>query len=244
VADPDLYWENNVIAPTALMESAMRFGVRNVVFSSTAAVYGEPGRVPISETAPTAPVNPYGETKLAFEELLRAMDAGAGLRSVSLRYFNAAGAWPDGSMGEAHHPETHLVPRVLGALAARRPVRLYGDDWPTRDGTCERDFVHVMDLAAAHLLAVEYLARGGATCALNLGSGQGHTVREVVTACERVAGYEAVVEVLPRRAGDPARLVAAPGAASEVLGWRPERSRLDTIVGDAHRWHVHGGGAR
>jgi UDP-glucose-4-epimerase GalE len=243
VAEPALYQANNVTAPTALMASAVHRGVRNVVFSSTAAVYGEPAEVPIPEDAPTAPVNPYGATKLAFERLLAQLDASAGLRSVSLRYFNAAGAWPDGSMGEAHDPETHLIPRVLTALAAGEPVQVYGDDWPTADGSCERDFVHVMDLAAAHLLAVDYLLGDGRTCVLNLGSGRGHTVFEVVAACERAAGRKAAVQVLPRREGDPARLLAAPGLAADVLGWR-ERSDLDTMVSDAQRWHAGRGSGR
>jgi UDP-glucose 4-epimerase len=234
---PDLYYEKNVTEPAVMLERMAAHGVRYLVFSSTAAVYGEPETVPITEDALCAPVNAYGATKLAFEDEIASAEESGALRAVRLRYFNVAGAWPDGSLGEAHDPETHIVPRLLAA-AAKRDGRftVFGDDYPTPDGTCVRDYIHVVDLAAAHLAAVEYLATGGAGLVCNLGSGHGYSNLEVTRACMAVVGREIPVDVGPRRPGDPAVLIASNDRAREVLGWEPERG-LDAMVADAWRWH-------
>lgn len=234
---PDRYHDNNVVRPRVLLDRMEAAGVAALVFSSSAAVYGEPERVPIAEDDATLPVNPYGESKLAFEREVAGRRS-AGLRCASLRYFNAAGAWPDGSLGEAHNPETHLVPRILAAIAGgRREFEVFGGDYPTRDGTCVRDYVHVTDLASAHALAVEHLVAGGDGGAFNLGSGEGFTNREVVEACAEVTGRDVDIAVGARRAGDPAVLVASSAKAREVLGWAPARGSLKTVIGDAWRWH-------
>jgi UDP-glucose 4-epimerase len=236
--DPDRYFSNNVTAPTALLDAMRRHGVGALVFSSTAAVYGQPGAVPIREDAATEPINAYGASKLAFERLLDERAASDGLRSVRLRYFNAAGAWPDGSLGEAHRPETHLIPRVLTAMAdGRSSFEVYGGDYDTPDGTCVRDYVHVCDLASAHRLSLERLAAGGAGGVFNLGNGRGHSNLEIIRACADVTGREVAIAVGPRREGDPARLVAASDRARAELGWSPDRADLRVIVGDAWRWH-------
>jgi UDP-glucose 4-epimerase len=233
---PGAYYANNVMATMHLLDGMVRGTARALVFSSTAAVYGEPDRQPIDEDAPTVPSNPYGETKLAVERMLRWYSRAHGVGSVSLRYFNAAGA--TALRGERHDPETHLIPLVLAAAAdpAAR-VTVFGDDYPTRDGTCVRDYVHVSDLAKAHVLALEALAAGRLECAsFNLGCGGGFTVREVIEAARRVTGRSIAVDVAARRAGDPAVLVATSARIREALGWSPEFADLDAIVGSAWSW--------
>lgn len=252
VREPGLYLEKNVVEAAVLLERVIAAGVKQFVFSSTAAVYGEPERVPIPEDAAIAPINPYGESKAEFERLLLAGEERGVLRSVRLRYFNVAGAWPDGSVGEAHPTETHIVPRLLRAAGGGAAVgatvggaagpensprfTVFGDDYSTPDGTCVRDYVHVVDLAKAHLAAVEYLAAGGKGTACNLGGGRGYSNLEVVAACADVTGREIEVVRGPRRDGDPATLVASINRAREVLGWTPERD-LASMVADAWRWH-------
>jgi len=217
----------------------VRHGVGALAFSSTAAVYGEPESVPIREDARTLPVNPYGASKLAFEEALDGCHANHGIRSIRFRYFNVAGAWPDGSMGEAHDPETHIVPRVLGALrTGRERFEVFGEDYPTPDGTCVRDYIHVLDLAQAHRLGLEALADGHAGGVYNLGNGQGYSNLEVVSTCAAVAGRDVAIDIGPRRAGDPAVLVASADKAQAELGWAPRRGELRDIIGDAWKWHL------
>lgn len=237
-ADPERYFTNNVTTPGVLLDAMADHAVDALVFSSTAAVYGQPSVLPITEDAGTSPLSAYGASKLAFEQLLQERARSQGLRSVSLRYFNAAGAWPDGSIGEAHRPESHLIPRVLSSLAAGRTTfEVYGDDYDTPDGTCVRDYVHVCDLASAHRTALERLARGVPGGVFNLGGGRGYSNREVVAACAEVTGRGVRVQTGPRRAGDPATLVASRERATAQLGWTPERGDLRTIVEDAWRWH-------
>ena len=239
VARPELYYDVNLIRSLHLLETVRQAGVPHVLFSSTAAVYGVPDRVPIPEDAPLAPVNPYGATKLAFEHALRAYGTAHGLRWAALRYFNAAGAHPDGTLREDHEPETHLVPLVLDAgLGRRPPLHVFGDDYPTRDGTCVRDYVHVCDLADAHLLALARLEAGTASLTGNLGTGQGFTVREVLTAASEVLGRPIPHTFAPRRAGDPAELIADARYANEQLGFTPRRSELRTLLEDALRSRV------
>lgn len=241
VRDPLKYWDNNVGGTLALLRRAAAGGARRFVFSSSAAVYGEPDSTPITENAPLRPVNPYGATKLAMEYALAGAAAASGLAAVALRYFNAAGAW--GHLGEDHTPETHLVPRLLRSLlVAGETFAVYGDDYPTPDGTCIRDYIHVRDLAEAHVLALLWADTPGFS-ALNLGTGRGHSVREIIAAARRVTGQEVAPPVQPRRPGDPARLVAANERANELLGWRPRRSDVDTLLNDAWAWHsAHPGG--
>lgn len=236
--EPDRYFDNNVERPSHLLEAVVDHRVRSFVFSSTAAVYGEPSVVPIAEDAPTQPVNVYGGSKLEFEYLLEHVRSRGLFENIRLRYFNAAGAWPDGSLGEDHEPETHLIPRVLTAIAeGRRSLEVYGGDYPTPDRTCVRDYIHVLDLAEAHLLALERLHAGGTGGVFNLGNGRGFSNLEVVRECAEVTGQEIEVKIGPRRAGDPAALVASNVRAVRKLGWRPERAGLQTIVADAWRWH-------
>lgn len=238
VADPALYYRNNLVGSLALIEAMRESGVTKIVFSSTCATYGVPDAVPIPESARQVPVNPYGETKLAVERALRWYEA-HGLRSVALRYFNAAGADPEGEIGERHDPETHLIPLVLeAALGKRAGVEIYGTDYPTPDGTAIRDYVHVADLAAAHVLALDHLAAGGESLRLNLGTGSGHSVREVIAAAERISGRRVPFRAAPRRPGDPPVLVADARLAAERLGWQPRLSDLDTILGTALAWHL------
>jgi UDP-glucose 4-epimerase len=237
VAAPRLYWARNVVASAALLECALDAGVRSFVFSSTAAVYGDPLHVPIDEGHPTTPVNPYGDSKLAVERMLAAYARAYGLRVACLRYFNAAGADVAAGLDERHDPESHLVPIVLDvALGRREAVTVFGDDYDTPDGTCIRDYVHVLDLCDAHLAALEHLDAGGAGGAFNLGTGQGHSVAEVIASVRRVTGREVKSVMGARRAGDPARLVASPERAARELGWRARRASLDDIVRDA--WTV------
>ncbi|MHB1627823.1 MAG: UDP-glucose 4-epimerase GalE [Bacilli bacterium] len=246
VKDPLKYYANNVGATERLLSALVDAGVRRFVFSSTAATYGEPTRTPIDEEHPTAPANPYGETKLAIERMLRWCHAAYGLQSVSLRYFNAAGAHPDLPIGEDHDPETHLIPLVIqAALGMRDNIAIFGVDYPTPDGTCIRDYIDVMDLAAAHRLALGRMRSGGAAEVFNLGIGKGFSVRDVIRAVERIAGVRVPVVEAPRRAGDPAILVAASGRAQSALGWMPVHDDLDAIIASAFAWRQkHPGGYR
>lgn len=235
---PLAYYRNNLGATTVLLEAMLRHGVERFIFSSSAAVYGEPAQVPIPEEAPLAPTNPYGASKRAVEELLAWCATAHGLRAVSLRYFNAAGADPAGRLGERHDPETHLVPLVLQAAAGRRDaIQIFGTDYPTPDGTCIRDYVHVTDLAAAHLLALEALMDGAGGAVYNLGNSRGHSVREVIATARRVTGREIPEREAPRRPGDPAVLVAASDKARRELHWRPRFEGLETIIRTAWDWH-------
>jgi UDP-glucose-4-epimerase GalE len=241
VADPSLYWRNNVGATLTLLEAMRRHGVQRFIFSSSAAVYGEPVRAPVSEDAQCAPTNPYGRTKLAVERILEDFEAAYGLRAARLRYFNAAGADPGGALGERHEPETHLIPLVLECAAGRRAaVSIFGEDYPTPDGTCVRDYVHVSDLCAAHLAALERLLAGGAGGVFNLGNSRGHSVREVIDCARRVTGRPIPAVAAPRRPGDPAVLVADSSRAREALGWRPRHEALEEMVASAWRWHQSG----
>ena len=236
MTDPAKYYRNNLGGGLALLEAMRERGVPHLVLSSTCATYGEPAKQPIEESDPTAPTNPYGETKLALEQAMKWYAHGHGLRFVSLRYFNAAGATE--RCGERHEPETHLIPLVLQAVAGQRPhVTVFGQDYPTRDGTCVRDYIHVSDLAEAHVLALELLGRGGGPAIYNLGcGGDGYTVREVVQVAERVTGRRVPVQIGARRPGDPAVLVAASDRIRRELGWRPRFQSLDEIVASAWRW--------
>jgi UDP-arabinose 4-epimerase len=239
VDDPALYYRNNLCGTLAMLEVLCERGVRNVVFSSTCATYGLPETVPIRETAAQRPVNPYGETKLAIERALYWYGQAHQLRWVALRYFNAAGADRDGEIGEDHEPETHLVPLVLqAALRRREAIEVYGTDYATPDGTAIRDYIHVDDLAEAHLRALERLLAGGEAIALNLGTGRGHSVREVIAAAERVCGREIPLREGPRRPGDPPALIADPALAARTLGWHAQHSSLDMIIRTALAWHA------
>lgn len=234
VSEPRRYFRSNLTASLALLEAALEAKIGAFVFSSTAAVYGNPEQVPIDEEHPKRPVNPYGETKLAVERALDAYGRAYGLRWAALRYFNAAGAYHQVGLGERHSPETHLLPIVLDVARGQRPaINVYGTTWPTPDGTCIRDYIHVRDLCDAHLAAVEYLQRGGESGAFNLGTGQGHSVREVIDVARRVTGHAIPVVEAPIRAGDPAVLVAKVERAANVLGFRAKRPSLDEIVADA-----------
>jgi UDP-glucose-4-epimerase GalE len=236
VRDPALYLDVNVTRSLALLEASRAAGVERFVFSSSAAVYGEPEVVPLVEETAKKPVNPYGASKLAFEFALEAYGKAYGLRWAALRYFNAAGAHPDGTLRESHEPETHLLPLILDAgLGRRPPLTLFGGDYPTRDGTCERDYIHVCDLASAHLRTLDVLGEGREVGAVNLGTGRGVTVREVLEAAERVLGKPVPHTVGPRREGDPSALVADPGRAERLLGWRAERSDLPSLIEDTLR---------
>ena len=236
--DPAKYFRNNSQAPLAMLEGMCEAGVDTIVFSSTAAVYGEPESVPILEDAPKRPINAYGASKLMFEEMLSWYETLRGVRSIRLRYFNVAGAWPDGSLGEAHDPETHIIPRILGAVAeGQSGFEVFGDDYPTPDGTNVRDYIHVCDLAKAHQLALEALHNGYGGGEFNLGNGEGYSNMQVVRTCADVVGRDVDVTIGPRRPGDPATLVASSARIGEVLGWKPERPSLKTIIEDAWRWH-------
>lgn len=236
VADPIGYYRANVLGSLSLLQAMVETDVRRLVFSSTAATFGEPVRVPIDEDHPQRPINPYGETKLAVERALPHLDRAFGLRSVVFRYFNAAGADPDGLLGEEHDPEEHLIPRALAAVREGEPLTIYGDDYDTPDGTCIRDFIHVTDLAEAHVAALRYLERGGTSAAYNLGVGQGVSVREIVDTVRAVTGRDVPSVIGPRRPGDPARLVASSDRARQDLGWTP-RFDLTAIVRTAWAWH-------
>lgn len=238
MAQPGRYYDNNVGGTLALLESMQEAGVKRIVFSSTAATYGEPERIPIEELDRTRPTNAYGETKLAMERMMHWFDVAHGVKYVSLRYFNAAGAAEDGEIGEDHEPETHLIPLILQvALGQREHIAVFGDDYPTEDGTCIRDYIHVMDLADAHLKAYDYLGGGGKSDIFNLGSGHGFSVQQVIEVARQVTGQAIPVKVEGRRAGDPAVLVASSRKIMERLGWQPQRADLATIVADAWAWH-------
>ncbi|NLL94225.1 MAG: UDP-glucose 4-epimerase GalE [Thermoplasmatales archaeon] len=238
VRDPRKYYRNNVLAGMGLLDGLMDAGVDKIVFSSSCATYGVPDAIPIDEGETQVPINPYGWTKLFFERILRDYDAAYGLRSVSLRYFNAAGADEDGEIGEMHDPETHVIPILLEVALGKRPgFSVFGTDYDTRDGSCIRDYVHVTDLADAHIAALEYLFKGGRTDAFNLGTGDGISVLELVDAVERITGKKLKVAMEARRPGDPAVLVADNRKAREILGWVPEKSSLDNIVETAWKWH-------
>jgi UDP-glucose 4-epimerase len=242
VANPAKYQARNVGASAALLRAMGEAGVRRIVFSSTAAVYGEPQRLPIDEDHPTRPINPYGATKLEVERMLAQDSARQGLSASVLRYFNAAGAEPGAGLGERHDPETHLIPLVLRAAAQGRAVSVFGKDWPTRDGSCVRDYIHVSDLCAAHLLALERLAAPGTYECFNLGTGEGATVLEVIEAARRVTRSDIKVVFEKRRPGDPATLVADATRARRILGWQPARSGIEAIVRDA--WEFEQGRKR
>ncbi|MFH0946114.1 MAG: UDP-glucose 4-epimerase GalE [Planctomycetota bacterium] len=237
VEQPALYYRNNVAGTLSLAEACVEAGVWNFVLSSTAATYGQPEVNPIGEDTPRSPVNPYGRTKVICEDLLTDIAAATRLRPVFLRYFNAAGADPDGELGEDHTPETHIIPNaILAALGRTGGLKIFGGDYDTRDGTCVRDYVHVMDLASAHLKALEFAAGGGKCRAFNLGNGSGFTVKEVVDMVRDVSGREFKVEMVARRAGDPATLVASSDRARRELGWEPRFADLRVIVATAYRW--------
>ncbi|MGV8919512.1 MAG: UDP-glucose 4-epimerase GalE [Pseudomonas sp.] len=237
VAEPAKYYQNNLSATLTLLQAMVHAGVKNLIFSSSAAVYGDPLYTPIDEDHPKTPINPYGRSKWMVEQVLEDFDHAYGLKSVSLRYFNAAGADPDGELGERHEPETHLLPLILQAAAGRRSnITVYGRDYDTPDGTCIRDYVHVTDLCSAHSLAVDYLLEGGVSTALNLGNGEGFSVQQVIDAARRVTGRDIVTSDAPRRAGDPPRLVADSHRAKALLGWQPRFASLDQIVTHAWNW--------
>ncbi len=230
---PEMYFANNVGGSVALFEAMLETGVNCVVFSSTCASYGIVEKMPITEDHPLAPINPYGESKVMVERVLESLDRFRGMRSVRLRYFNASGGEPGTGLGEWHVPETHLIPLALRAAETGEPVTVFGDDCPTPDGTCVRDYIHVSDLAEAHILAVEYLLKGGKSNAFNLGTGKGHSVKDVLSAVESVTGRKAPYKMGPRREGDPPELVANAEKASKTLGWHAKRAGLEGIVEDA-----------
>ena len=244
VNEPLKYYDNNLCGTKTLLEAMVKHKVDKIVFSSTAAVYGEPENIPIIESAVTNPTNPYGETKLAMERMFRWSADAYGLKYVSLRYFNACGADGSGNIGEAHNPETHLIPLVLQVPNGKREsISIFGTDYDTPDGTCVRDYIHVTDLAAAHILAVDYLKSGGKSDIFNLGNGVGYSVREVIETARRITGHPIPAIEASRRAGDPARLVASSEKAKKVLGWKPVHDSLDDIIQSAWSWHKsHPGG--
>ena len=237
VTNPLKYYGNNVEGAVSLLSAMKAHGVDKMVFSSTAATYGEPEKQPIEEHDRTEPTNPYGATKLAIENMLKWCDRAYGIRYAALRYFNAAGSDTETGIGEDHDPESHLIPLVMKtALGQRDHIGIFGEDYPTADGTCVRDYIHVNDLAEAHLLALEYLAGGGSSDVFNLGSGDGYSVKEIIETARRVTGREIKATVEPRRAGDPSVLIASNKKAAEVLGWKPVRG-LEQIISDAWAWH-------
>ena len=238
--NPTIYYDNNVVGSYSLLEAVRQAGVKYFVFSSTAAVYGEPEKTPITEDMPYCPTNVYGQTKLMIEHMLAQFSRAYGLRYVALRYFNAAGASSDGSIGEDHTPETHLIPLILqAALGQRKSIKIFGTDYPTPDGTCIRDYIHVTDLADAHCRVLAYLAQGGQSQYFNLGSQHGFSVREMIETAKTVTGRDFLVEEAPRRAGDPAVLIAGSEKIRQVTGWQPQHSQVKTIIADAWNWHLH-----
>ncbi|MGO3042082.1 UDP-glucose 4-epimerase GalE [Ancrocorticia populi] len=238
MVDPLKYYDNNVGGTISLLKAMVNHGVNNLVFSSTAATYGEPDSVPIMESDRTEPTNCYGETKLTMEKMMAWVGRAHGLRSVALRYFNAAGAHESGLIGEAHGPETHLIPLILQVPNGQREsITVFGDDYPTPDGTCIRDYIHVTDLAEAHMLALDYLIDGGESNVFNLGSGTGFSVNEMVEVARAVTGDPIPVEIAPRRAGDPAQLIASAAKAKDTLGWKPRFDDVHSIVASAWKWH-------
>jgi UDP-glucose-4-epimerase GalE len=238
VGDPSRYYRENVINTWNLLEAMRAAACRDIVFSSTCATYGDPVRVPIDETHPQQPISPYGRTKLHMEHMMQDYGRAYGLRWAALRYFNAAGASRDGDLGEHHEPETHLIPLVLGVAQGKRPeILIFGDDYDTPDGTCIRDYVHVDDLADAHLRALSKLQQGSPELVCNLGTGNGFSVREVIEAARRITGHAIPARITPRRAGDPSRLVSGGTRARELLGWTPRTTAIEDIVSDAWRFH-------
>ena len=241
-ADPRKYYTGNLMSTLNLLDAMLEAGCGKLIFSSSAAVYGAPRETPIPESHPLDPANPYGRTKAMIERILEDYDRAYGLRSVSLRYFNAAGADPDGEMGETHVPETHLVPNILKSLLGTAPrLGVFGRDFPTPDGTAVRDYIHVTDLAAAHVLALKALLRGGASDAVNLGTNTGYSVLDVIRKAEEVTGRSVPYDLLPRRKGDVAVLLASREKAESLLGWKPALSSLETIIGTAWAWHRKNG---
>ncbi|MDF2514656.1 MAG: UDP-glucose 4-epimerase [Herbinix sp.] len=238
MVNPLKYYDNNLCGTKVLLESMVANGVDKIVFSSTAATYGEPERVPILETDRTEPTNTYGETKLSMEKMFHWTGKAHGLKFVSLRYFNACGAHKSGDIGEAHNPESHLIPLILQVPNKQREaISIFGDDYDTKDGTCIRDYIHVTDLAQAHILAVEYLIKGNESNIFNLGNGVGFTVKEVIETARKVTGDPIKTEIVPRRAGDPAVLIASSEKAKTILGWKPEHADLEGIITSAWNWH-------
>jgi UDP-glucose 4-epimerase len=236
--NPGKYYHNNVYGAVCLLEKMKSSGVKKIVFSSTAATYGEPQRVPIQESDPTFPTNTYGETKLAMEKMMKWFDVAHGIKFVALRYFNAAGAHENGLIGEDHSPETHLVPLILQVpLGQREFIAIYGDDYPTADGTCIRDYLHVSDLADAHILSLDMLRKGGESNVFNLGSGKGFSVKEMIDVARKVTGHPIPAIVQERRGGDPAVLIASSDKIKQQLGWSPSRDSLETIIQTAWNWH-------
>ncbi len=238
MTNPLKYYDNNLCGTKVLLESMVAHGIDKIVFSSTAATYGEPERVPILETDKTEPTNCYGETKLSMEKMFKWVGKAHGLRFVSLRYFNACGAHVSGKIGEAHNPESHLIPLILQVPNGQRDfISIFGDDYDTKDGTCIRDYIHVTDLAQAHILAMNYLMDGGESNIFNLGNGIGFTVKEVIDTARKVTGHPIPAKITPRRAGDPAQLIASSEKAKNVLGWHPEHADLEEIIATAWNWH-------
>lgn len=238
--NPYKYYDNNVYGTLVLLNALQKHQIDKIVFSSTAAVYGEPKRVPIVETEETNPTSPYGETKLAMEKMFKWFDTAHNMRYISLRYFNVAGAIEDGTIGEDHHPETHLIPLVLQvALGKRQTMGIFGDDYDTPDGTCIRDYIHVVDLARAHVLAVQKLIAGGLSAIYNLGNGEGFSVKEIIDAARTVTGHPIPSEIVKRRQGDPARLVASNKKAIEELGWEIDYPDVEMIIKSAWKWHMN-----
>lgn len=238
VQNPLKYFENNISSTVNLLEAMKNHNVKYIVFSSTAAAYGEPESIPIVETDKTCPVNPYGESKLAVEKILKWCDKAYGIKYTALRYFNAAGAHESGKIGEDHNPESHLIPIILEAASGKREkIKIFGDDYDTQDGSCVRDYVHVTDLASAHLLALERLKRGGESSVYNLGNGKGFSVKEVVEMARKVTGKNIKAEIAERRPGDPAILIASSEKAKKELGWKPKYDSLQSIIATAWKWH-------
>ena len=238
MTNPLKYFNNNVYGMQVLLEAMVRHGIDKIVFSSTAATYGEPERIPIMEDDRTEPTNPYGQSKLIMEKMMKWVSLANGIRYVSLRYFNAAGAIEDGSIGEDHSPETHLIPLILQVpLGKRDHITVFGEDYPTPDRTCLRDYIHVLDLADAHVLAIDYLRRGGESNIFNLGNGQGFSVKEMIEAAREATGLDIKVEIGERRAGDPAQLIASSEKARKVLGWQPKFTDVKAVIGTAWKWH-------
>lgn len=238
MTNPLKYYDNNLNGTKVLLEAMNAHDIKKIVFSSTAATYGEPERVPILETDKTEPTNAYGETKLSMEKMFKWCDRAYGLKYVSLRYFNACGAHVSGSIGEAHKPETHLIPLILQVpLGQREAISVFGDDYDTKDGTCVRDYIHVTDLAQAHILAVKYLMEGNESNIFNLGNGVGFTVKEVIETAKKATGKDIKAVMDERRAGDPAQLIASSEKAKTILGWKPEHADLEEIISSAWKWH-------
>ncbi|GIM28785.1 UDP-glucose 4-epimerase GalE [Clostridium polyendosporum] len=236
--NPIKYFDNNVYGTQVLLEVMNEFNIKNIVFSSTAATYGEPKQVPITEDMPTVPTNTYGETKLTMEKLMKWCDVAYGIKYVSLRYFNVAGARENGVIGEDHNPETHLIPLVLQVpLGKREFITIYGEDYDTKDGTCIRDYIHVEDLIEAHILAMLYLMDGGESSIFNLGSSQGFSVKEIIDAAREVTKHPIPAKVGERRSGDPSKLIASSEKAKKILGWQPKRTSIYEIISDAWKWH-------